>query len=92
MSPVFSTGVTSYATNGVGAVPVFTIPASLRFTHLTVINGGAAGFFSLDGGTTLVPLPAGNSTLDGLALIPGTVLSLVRAGSTDMSAVQAYCW
>lgn len=92
MSPIFSTGATTYATNGAGAVTVFTTPASQFFTHLTIINGGAAGFFSFDGGTTLVPLPAGNSTLDGLAVTPGSVLSIVRAGSTDMSAVQAYCW
>lgn len=90
-SPIYSTG-TTYSTSGAGNTPAVTIPAGQCFNHLALINGGAAGNFSLDGGITPVPFPAGNMVLDGLTLTPGMVISLVRIGSTDMSGVQIFCW
>lgn len=92
-SPILPTGLTVYATTSAAAVPILTVPANATYRHLTIINGGPAGFFSLDGGATPpVPLPSGASSLDDLTLAPGTIVSIIRSGSTDMTGIQAYAW
>lgn len=88
---MISSGTSAIVTNSSAAVEILPATPSTLFSHIAISNEGAAGFFSVDAGTTWARLVAGTTVLDDVTLV-NVSIQIKRAGSTDMSGVYAFAW
>lgn len=88
---MFSNGTTAIATTDDTAVSVFTSSSGYLVNQLTVINeGGVAGFFSDDGGTTWARLPATSSVTIKITPPKAVDVKVKRVASgSNLSGVYA---
>jgi len=91
---MLSSGTTAIATTDNSAVTLLAASETLH-NHLTIINeGGVAGFFSIDGGTTWFRLPAGPSSIsmDDVHLFDQAVTVKRITDGSNLSGVYAFAW
>ena len=89
-----SSGTTPLATSGDAAVEVLAANANAVYHHVRIINEGtAAGFYSIDGGTTWNRLPAQSVVEDNGVKVVNQAVEIKRvAGGSDLSSVYASAW
>jgi hypothetical protein len=93
---MISSGETAIETTDADPVTLLAITAGDTVRNVSIVNEGAAGFFSDDGGTTWARLPAGPVAvnLDYPAGYGGGILIKRESGSPgdDLSGVYAFAW
>ena len=89
-----TSGVSAKATVADAAVEVLAADDTMVFRHIRIVNeGGAPGFYSIDGGTTWERLPAGGVLTDDDVLIRNKAVQVKRvAGGANLSGVYAAAW
>ena len=90
---MITSGTTAKATTDATATDVIALAAIPQpLTSVQIVNEGPAGFFSLDGGGTLIRLPAASAVT--LERIPGGFRSvkIKRDGAVNMTGVYAAAW
>lgn len=89
--PLKSSGETASATVSAAAVDVIAAPVPVSAKSFRIVNRGAAGWFSLDGGNNWSWLNGATTlVLDNVSPIKS--ISIKREGATDMSGVTADVW
>jgi hypothetical protein len=77
-----------YSTSGDAEVACLAVPAGYQLNQLQILNNGAQGFFSIDGGVTWQTLPASQQAPVDASAITGVNIYIKRiAGGTDLSGV-----
>lgn len=89
---MISSGVTATATSGDTAVTLFDCAGTAVFRVTVVNEGGVAGFFSIDGGTTWARLPATSSVTVPIPEKPRSIICKVKriAGGSNLSGVYGF--
>jgi hypothetical protein len=94
ITPV-SSGTTAIVTETDAAVTAVAASATNTYHHVRIINeSSAAGFYSLDGGTTWNRLPAGPVSIkdDDLKIVNKAIQIKRVPGGTDLSGVYVSAW
>jgi hypothetical protein len=88
------TGTTAVATTSDTAVEALAANATDTYLHVRIANGGtAAGFYSIDGGTTWTYLPAGASVHDWGVRIVNKAIQVKRIPSgSDLASIYVSAW
>ena len=85
---MYSSGTSAIVTSGAGSVTLLPLTAGQAFNRLVINNtGAAAGFFSVDNGSTWGYIPASDK-VEFLGRSNSSVL--MKRAAADMSGVYAY--
>lgn len=91
-----SSGTTAVATQGTDAAVTLIAATPQTYQHFQVVNtSSTAGFFSIDGGTNYIYLPAGPSSVQVDTSFTnnfGIFLKRVPASGVDITGVYAVCF
>jgi hypothetical protein len=89
-----SSGTSPIATTTNSAVQALAADAVNTYYHIRIVNeGAAAGFYSIDGGTTWSRLPASSVIKnDGVKIADAAIQVKRIADGTNLSAVYVECW
>ena len=89
-----SSGTTPLATDGDTVLTVLAADANAVYHHVRIVNeGAAAGFYSIDGGTTWNRLPVQSVVEDhGVKIVNQAVQVKRVSGSSNLNGVYASAW